>query len=67
MGTQWWQLSRSWGHAAAGGHQHFAAAVRSEGPVIVTADDGLRAVAIGIAAETSAREHRMVEMAELGL
>ena len=48
-------------------HQHFAAAVRSEGPVIVTADDGLRAVAIGIAAETSAREHRMVEMAELGL
>ena len=48
-------------------HQHFAAAVRGEGPVIVTADDGLRAVAIGIAAETSAREHRVVEMAELGL
>jgi len=48
-------------------HQHFAAAVRGEGPVIVTADDGLRAVAIGIAAETSAREHRVVAMAELGL
>jgi predicted dehydrogenase len=48
-------------------HQHFAAAVRGEGPVIVTADDGLRAVAMGIAAETSAREHRVVEMAELGL
>jgi len=41
--------------------------VRGEGPVIVTADDGLRAVAIGIAAETSAREHRVVAMAELGL
>jgi myo-inositol 2-dehydrogenase / D-chiro-inositol 1-dehydrogenase len=48
-------------------HQHFAAAVRGEGPVIVSADDGLRAVAIGVAAETSAREHRVVAMAELGL
>jgi predicted dehydrogenase len=48
-------------------HQHFAAAVRGEGPVIVTANDGLRAVAIGVAAETSAREHRVVEMTELGL
>ena len=48
-------------------HRHFAAAVRGEGPVIVTADDGLRAVAMGIAAETSAREHRVVEMSELGL
>lgn len=48
-------------------HQHFIAAVRGEGPVIVTADDGLRAVAMGIAAETSAREHRVVTMAELGL
>ena len=48
-------------------HRHFAAAVRGEGPVLVTADDGLRAVAMGIAAETSAREHRVVAMAELGL
>ena len=48
-------------------HRHFAAAVRGEGPVIVTADDGLRAVAMGIAAETSAKQHRVVEMSELGL
>jgi hypothetical protein len=41
--------------------------VRGEGPVIVTADDGMRAVAIGLAAEISAREHRAVTMAELGL
>ena len=47
-------------------HQKFIAAVRGEGPVEVTADDGLRAVAIGAAAELSAREHRAVEMAELG-
>ena len=44
----------------------FLAAVRGEGPVIVTADDGLRAVAMGVAAETSAREKRVVEMSELG-
>ena len=48
-------------------HKHFAAAVRGQGPVMVTADDGLRAAAMGIAAETSAREHRVVAMAELGL
>ncbi|MBB6226469.1 putative dehydrogenase [Polymorphobacter multimanifer] len=56
-------------HHGASFHQHaaFAAAVRGEGPVIVSADDGLRAVAIGLAAEMSAREHRMVEMRELGL
>jgi myo-inositol 2-dehydrogenase / D-chiro-inositol 1-dehydrogenase len=47
-------------------HQKFAAAVRGEGPVEVTADDGLWAVAIGTAAEISAREKRVVEMAELG-
>ena len=47
-------------------HQHFLAAVRGEGPVEVTAEDGLRAVAIGAAAEISAREHRVVELAELG-
>lgn len=48
-------------------HAAFAAAVRGEGPVQVTAEDGLRAVAIGSAAEISAREHRVVEMAELGV
>jgi predicted dehydrogenase len=47
-------------------HQRFIAAVRGEGPVEVTARDGLMAVAIGAAAEISAREHRVVEMAELG-
>ena len=56
-------------HHGATFHQHeaFARAIRGEGPVEVTADDGLRAVAIGVAAEISAREHRVVEMAELGL
>ena len=62
--------------AMAAGHHHgatfyqhaaFARAVRGEGPVEVTADDGLRAVAMGLAAETSAREQRVVAMAEFGL
>lgn len=48
-------------------HLKFNAAVRGEGPVEVTAYDGLMAVAIGIAAEISAREKRVVEMIELGL
>ena len=48
-------------------HAAFAAAVRGEGPVQVTADDGLRAVAMGLAAETSAREHRVVEMSGDGV
>ena len=47
-------------------HQKFIAAVRGEGPVEVTAHDGLMAVAIGTAAEISAREKRVVAMAELG-
>ena len=47
-------------------HQRFIAAVRGEGPVDVTARDGLMAVAIGTAAEISAREHRVVPMEELG-
>ncbi len=46
-------------------HQKFIAAVRGDGPVEVTAEDGLKAVAIGVAAEISAREHRVVEMDEL--
>jgi len=54
-------------HEGATYYQHlaFAAAVRGEGPVLVSAEDGLRAVAIGTAAEISAREHRVVEMAEI--
>lgn len=54
-------------HHGATFHQHeaFARAVRGEGKVEVTAEDGERAVAIGVAAEISAREHRVVEMAEL--
>jgi predicted dehydrogenase len=48
-------------------HQKFNAAVRGEGPVEVTAMDGLAAVAIGVAAEISAREGRAVEMAELAI
>jgi myo-inositol 2-dehydrogenase/D-chiro-inositol 1-dehydrogenase len=48
-------------------HQKFNAAVRGAGPVEVTAHDGLMAVAIGTAAEMSAREHRVVEMRELGV
>ncbi|MEH3035585.1 MAG: Gfo/Idh/MocA family oxidoreductase [Sphingomonas adhaesiva] len=47
-------------------HQRFNAAVRGAGEVEVTARDGLMAVAIGTAAEISAREKRVVEMAELG-
>ena len=47
-------------------HQKFNAAVRGQGPVEVTAHDGLMAVAIGTAAEISAREKRVVEMSELG-
>ena len=47
-------------------HQKFCAAVRGEGAVEVTATDGMMAVAIGTAAEISAREHRVVAMSELG-
>ncbi len=56
-------------HHGASFHQHaaFAAAVRGTGPVAVTAADGLRAVAMGLAAELSARDKRVVPMSELGL
>jgi myo-inositol 2-dehydrogenase / D-chiro-inositol 1-dehydrogenase len=47
-------------------HQKFIAAVRGQGSVEVSAHDGLMAVAIGTAAEISAREKRAVTMAELG-
>ena len=43
----------------------FLAAVAGTGPVQVTAADGLAAVAIGTAAEISARERRVVLMSEL--
>ena len=46
-------------------HEAFARAVRGEGPVLVSAQDGLMAVAIGTAAEISAREHRVVAMDEV--
>ncbi|WP_380876484.1 oxidoreductase [Sphingomonas sp. DBB INV C78] len=54
-------------HFGATWHQHlaFARAVKGEGPVEVTAEDGLRAVAMGVAAEISAREKRAVEMSEV--
>jgi myo-inositol 2-dehydrogenase / D-chiro-inositol 1-dehydrogenase len=47
-------------------HQKFYAAIVDKTPVEVTAKDGMMAVAIGTAAEISAREKRMVEMSELG-
>ena len=47
-------------------HQRFAAAVRGEAQVEVSAHDGLMAVAIGTAAELSAREKRVVTMDEFG-
>ena len=43
----------------------FIDAVRGRGPVQVTAQDGLRAVAMGAAAELSAKEKRVVTMAEV--
>jgi len=58
----------------AAGHHHgatyfqllaFLDAVRGAGKVAVTAEDGARAVAMGAAAERSAREGRAVEMGEV--
>ena len=46
-------------------HQRFCAAIRGEGQVEVSALDGLRAVAIGVAAQIAASEHRVVEMSEV--
>jgi predicted dehydrogenase len=48
-------------------HLAFRAAVAGRGPVEVTAQDGWRAVAMGAAAERSAKERRVVPMAEFGL
>ena len=47
-------------------HQKFYSAIVDKAPVEVSAHDGLMAVAIGAAAEISAREHRVVAMSELG-
>ncbi len=58
----------------AAGHHHgstyyeqqaFARAIRGEGPVEVTAEDGHLAVAMGVAAQIAAAEHRVVEMTEV--
>jgi predicted dehydrogenase len=46
-------------------HLQFQRAVRGEGPVDVTIEDGVRAVAIGIAAHRSIAERRVVSMDEL--
>jgi predicted dehydrogenase len=48
-------------------HRAFLEAIRSGGPPEVSAEDGLRAVALGVAAERSVAEKRPVEMSELGL
>jgi myo-inositol 2-dehydrogenase/D-chiro-inositol 1-dehydrogenase len=42
----------------------FIDAVEGRAPVVVTAEDGLKAVAIGAAAELSARERRVVNLSE---
>jgi predicted dehydrogenase len=56
------------------GHHHgatyfqllaFLRAASGNGPVAVTAADGVAAVAMGVAAERSAAEHRVIDMSEL--
>ena len=48
-------------------NQAFVRAVRGEADVIVTADDGHRAVAMGVAAQLAADQGRTVAMQEVGL
>ena len=48
-------------------HLAFQRAIREGRPPEVSVRDGLLAVALGLAAERSAAEHRPVELAELGL
>jgi predicted dehydrogenase len=48
-------------------HLAFQRAIREGGAPEVSVRDGLLAVALGLAAERSAAEHRAVELAELGL
>jgi hypothetical protein len=54
-------------HHGASYHQHraFLRAVLGQGAVEVTADDGYWAVVMGLAAELSAKEKRVVEIGEL--
>ena len=47
-------------------HRAFIDAIRAGGPPAVSAADGALAVAVGAAAERSARERRPVELRELG-
>ena len=48
-------------------NQAFLKAVRGEADVIVTAEDGHRAVAMGIATQMAVAEARIVSMQEVGL
>jgi predicted dehydrogenase len=48
-------------------HRAFLAAIREGRPPAVSVQDGLLAVAVGLAAERSIQERRPVEMAELGV
>jgi predicted dehydrogenase len=48
-------------------HLAFIAAIRGEAPVEVTPRDGLMSVAMGLAAQQSIAERRVVEMREYGL
>ena len=48
-------------------HVDFAAAIRAGGPPLVTLDDGLWSVAVGVAAHRSIDERRPVDLAEYGL
>lgn len=56
-------------HSGATYHQNkaFLAAIRGEAAVPVTALDGHRAVAMGVAAQMAASEKRRVDMSEVGL
>ncbi len=47
-------------------HLAFRDAIRSGGRPIVSVEDGALAVAVGVAAEQSVRERRVVELSELG-
>lgn len=46
-------------------HMHFLAAVRSGSRPLVTLEDGLLAVAMGVAAHRSIEQHRAIEMHEI--
>jgi predicted dehydrogenase len=47
-------------------HRAFIEAIRHQRPAAVSVRDGALAVAVGLAAETSVRERRVVELRELG-